>query len=522
MEGRGVMEKEKGSMLYQFAGIFFVFGLVLTITCGIIAYFNEAATCRQEKLGMTKNSTALVENLIKEDPEDFIAYIDFYKEHSDDMKIDVERVGWQDDYDEFAAHFAAQYPGKVFKENVMPEDMPYELQLDYYEYRHEFWLSVLEDIRSSMELMYLYITVPDETTHNVLYVCDVERSQRDGDSEHMMLGDNVPNDYNKFRVEWDTWENGEQGEFQVVDNEWGHVYTFYDPLVINRRRVALLNADIKFDAVNSSILENTVSLMLYVVLVMLACIVLLLSLLYWLYLKKILFLTECVRQFSKTQDYDIAERIRGRTKGNTELSELASQTADMIDSINSHVREVLDTHRALGEAQREAALASNLATRDALTGVRNKLAYDDMCKDIDYKIGDGFKDFGIIMIDLNFLKRINDTYGHDKGNVAIKSLCEIVCKTFSHSPVFRIGGDEFAVIVENDDFARHEEKYMEFQGRISERTAEESLPMWERISAAAGMAIFNPDIDQNVDNVFKRADKAMYANKKNMKALRDR
>ena len=160
--------------------------------------------------------------------------------------------------------------------------------------------------------------------------------------------------------------------------------------------------------------------------------------------------------------------------------------------------------------------------KDALTGVRNKLAYDEMCKDIDYKIADGFTDFGIVMIDLNFLKRINDTYGHDKGNIAIKSLCTIVCKTFLHSPVFRIGGDEFVVILENEDFIFHDKKIEEFQNKIKEKSSEEGSPMWERISAAVGVALFDPKIDGNIDNVFKRADTAMYENKKEMKALRDR
>ena len=61
---------------------------------------------------------------------------------------------------------------------------------------------------------------------------------------------------------------------------------------------------------------------------------------------------------------------------------------------------------------------------------------------------------------------------------------------------------------------------MEFRDRITGESAKEELPVWERISAAAGMALFNPDMDMNIDNVFRRADKAMYENKKSMKAER--
>ena len=79
----------------------------------------------------------------------------------------------------------------------------------------------------------------------------------------------------------------------------------------------------------------------------------------------------------------------------------------------------------------------------------------------------------------------------------------------------------------NFDFVRfnfkkpiHEERFMEFRDRITGESAKEELPVWERISAAAGMALFNPDMDMNIDNVFRRADKAMYENKKSMKAER--
>ena len=55
-------------------------------------------------------------------------------------------------------------------------------------------------------------------------------------------------------------------------------------------------------------------------------------------------------------------------------------------------------------------------------------------------------------IDLNNLKTINDTYGHDKGNIAIMKLANMICEVFSKSPVFRIGGDEFAVILFKKDY----------------------------------------------------------------------
>ena len=97
----------------------------------------------------------------------------------------------------------------------------------------------------------------------------------------------------------------------------------------------------------------------------------------------------------------------------------------------------------------------------------------------------------------------------------------VTCRIFSHSPVFRIGGDEFVVILENDDFDQVDAKMEEFRLTLKNLQDDKSLQPWERISAAIGWSLYDPTIDQNVDNVFKRADHNMYECKKQMKAVRE-
>ena len=89
------------------------------------------------------------------------------------------------------------------------------------------------------------------------------------------------------------------------------------------------------------------------------------------------------------------------------------------------------------------------ANIDALTKVRNKRAYDLEVQRVEQELRDGKTDVGIAMIDMNFLKRTNDIYGHEQGNASLQKLCQTICGVFKHSPVFRIGGDEFVVILEN-------------------------------------------------------------------------
>ena len=158
------------------------------------------------------------------------------------------------------------------------------------------------------------------------------------------------------------------------------------------------------------------------------------------------------------------------------------------------------------------------ANIDALTKVRNKRAYDLEITRINQDIEKDKKSFGIAMIDLNFLKVINDTYGHDKGNIAIQTLCRTICQIYVHSPVFRVGGDEFVVILENHDLENLDELKAAFD--IEMEAYKQKTEPWEQISAAAGYAIYDPVVDKDAEDVFKRADEAMYEQKKQMKAVR--
>lgn len=160
-----------------------------------------------------------------------------------------------------------------------------------------------------------------------------------------------------------------------------------------------------------------------------------------------------------------------------------------------------------------------LAYQDALTKVKNKASYQMDRDRLNQYIRAGSAQFGLVMVDLNFLKRMNDTYGHERGDIYITGTVQIICAVFDHSPVYRIGGDEFVVLLEHRDYEDREELVTRLQEALRATAADENRPAWERYSAAVGMAVFEPG-DCCVDDVFKRADKLMYENKIAMKAQR--
>ncbi len=151
---------------------------------------------------------------------------------------------------------------------------------------------------------------------------------------------------------------------------------------------------------------------------------------------------------------------------------------------------------------------------DALTSVRNKGAFDDCLRKLQEQAGyqPQFK-VAIGIFDCNDLKVINDKFGHDKGDVYLKNACRLICSVFSHSTVFRIGGDEFAAVIQNGDFENREELAQQFK-QEREKISEAAENKWEEVHIAFGIAVYDPTRDGSIGDTMRRADKIMYENKR--------
>lgn len=152
----------------------------------------------------------------------------------------------------------------------------------------------------------------------------------------------------------------------------------------------------------------------------------------------------------------------------------------------------------------------NKANIDALTGVKNKHAYVDVETSLNRSLEEGEKvEFALVVFDVNGLKQVNDTQGHREGDELIKSACAVICGIFKHSPVFRIGGDEFAVIAQGQDY----ENIEELVDKVA--LANKASAVTDGVIVACGMAKYNSE--RSVSGVFERADSLMYKNKKELK-----
>lgn len=162
------------------------------------------------------------------------------------------------------------------------------------------------------------------------------------------------------------------------------------------------------------------------------------------------------------------------------------------------------------EYEHKLSVARTKANIDALTGVRNKHAYIDAETELNRRIAeDSGAQFAVIALDVNNLKHMNDTKGHAAGDQLLRDSCAVICRIFAKSPVFRVGGDEFVVISQGEDY----ENIDALLGQL--RAANEESVQTGGPIIASGMAKY--DGDRNVQAVFERADSKMYKEKKRLK-----
>ncbi|MBR5965995.1 MAG: diguanylate cyclase [Treponema sp.] len=173
--------------------------------------------------------------------------------------------------------------------------------------------------------------------------------------------------------------------------------------------------------------------------------------------------------------------------------------------------------RQKSEQERNLQSAEQMARRDELTGIKNKNAFAEYSQAIDGTINSGAHDFkfAVLVCDMNDLKVINDTRGHSFGDEALQRTSRMICDAFKHSPVFRIGGDEFAAVLTDYDYELRDELLAQLREESEKNGRTRSGPQ-----VASGLAAYDPSLDSSFDDVFGRADGEMYKNKKLMKSLK--
>ncbi len=503
------------SLLLKFALIFLGFTVTTLLISGVATYVNQTRIYQAQQEQKLRNIADYLSAVIQADGESFTAYQGYFLTHYGEMDIPTDFQDFSGARARYETLFAARYPGKTLGVNLDFAALAPEVQLAFGVYQHEKYLFLFEQAARSFGLTYAYYIVPTGEALHMYWMLDAVREDR-GDG-NILLAIDVEEPLEDHKRMWEAWETGAVPDgYDTYGNELGRTYAWYAPLFVDGEKLGLIGTEVGIDDYNRAILHNTLRQLFSIALILVAAAALTLLFIDRAYIAKIRRMSGAVAAYSSNKDAGVARGLEYPVRD--ELCLLGNQLSAMILELNNYMRSLVKATEELSHTREQVNIESQFARLDALTGIRNRNAYEEEQRRLDRLIQSGKAAFGIAVVDVNFLKRINDTYGHICGNTTIQECCRLVCRVFVHSKVFRIGGDEFAVVFENEDYARAAELTEQFNTALKTRPA--SGDPGKQLSAAIGYALYDPKRDTSADDVFTRADKAMYRRKKEMKAER--
>ena len=391
-------------------------------------------------------------------------------------------------------------------------------------------MDFMDGIMDDFDIHFLYIVRPisadTPTVMKNILSADTHvgrQTDPDGLTLNYMIEDGYEPQYLKLYMEA---MNSDGITFFKDFSDWGYDYTGVKPLINAKgEKFALLCVDIEVSDLRSTIREYMI---VNVVLIIILGLLFILFFIAWAnrnITEPITKLEKSVVSFAERsheqKDPDKLSYDDPHIMTHNEVESLSNAVAQMSSDMRAYVKSILDAEGQVEDMKSQVIQMDTVAYQDALTHVKNKAWYDKTKSRVDEDIINGKAKFAILMIDLNNLKKVNDTYGHEHGDQYISGSCHQICKIYSHSPVFRIGGDEFVVLLENQDYDHRDQLLTALRASFEASSNDEDREPWERYSAATGMAIFDEENDVSMDDVFKRADTLMYQNKLESKMARE-
>ncbi len=376
------------------------------------------------------------------------------------------------------------------------------------------------------EVLYIYIAIPSVEEGKLYSVCSstsaAERAAGEEDYP-IMYSDETYYTSEQIVPYAEAWnKTGEYSVYTSRSDYFGACYTVCKPLLTSDgETIALICADLDLDAMHRGINAYVWSSIGLVVLI-----AAFFGVTVTLWLQK--FVTEPLGKLEKSAR-GFAEKSHGKhdidaltfeapdIHTENEIQSLSDAISQMSEDMKAFVAEVLSAEKRAATAENEVKDITEFANVDVLTQAKSKVAYDAKKAELAAQVEEGTAKFAMVVVDLNDVKRINDFCGLEGGDQYIVNARSIISGVYKDSPIYRVGVDTFVVVLEGDEYKDRDEMFavLEESFRAAEENTDKQL--WERCSAAAGMTEFFADADENVDQVYRRAERIMQRNKRIMK-----
>lgn len=150
---------------------------------------------------------------------------------------------------------------------------------------------------------------------------------------------------------------------------------------------------------------------------------------------------------------------------------------------------------------------------DEMTGVKNRNSYLEDVALADPSIKEGKLAFSVCVFDITGLKTMNDTLGHEHGDMAIKDTAKVLTEVFGRDNTYRIGGDEFVCAMRYATAEDIKKSFERVDELLDEINREDSRYRTMPLVLSKGCAVFEPETDREYMDTFRRADRRMYEDK---------
>lgn len=301
----------------------------------------------------------------------------------------------------------------------------------------------------------------------------------------------------------------------ISNGNWGWLCSTYAPVYDSEGKcVCVVGCDISMDRIMTERTSLLVSIfagtIVYTVVIVFGAMFFMNNLI----VRPIRTITSEVRNFnpSEFRSYESAGVMELEFLRNDEISEMYKGIRSMQMSMIDYLKEKIKAENVLKNKDQKIDRLSDETSRDALTGAGSRSAFIKKSEMLGRSIARNGGKIAVVMVDMNNLKRVNDEYGHKEGDAYITGCCNMIRSVFKDSMVYRIGGDEFAVILQGDDYENRIALTEKLKSDFEESFSREDLEPWLRYSAAVGLAENDSD-DMTFESVFKKADEEMYMDK---------
>ena len=296
-----------------------------------------------------------------------------------------------------------------------------------------------------------------------------------------------------------------------AEDEWGNFYSAYCPVLDSKGEIAgIIGVDFDATWYNEEIRSHTASAGMITIIAEVIGI-LIVSFMGRTLNKRFATITKELTVLSDDID-QLKQEIKSAGEAGTEQAEPNSDSPkeegarDEIEEISHKVNQMHEVMTATLEYMQEK------ANTDGLTGVGNRTAYIEAENAYSEGIRNQSARFGIVVFDINDLKKINDGFGHITGDRIIIGAANVISAVFGKENVYRIGGDEFIAIVKDADESVLKEKIAALDQEVTRyneaHTGKEGI-----LTISAGGSVYNPETDHTFHDIFVRADKVLYARK---------